>query len=95
MRYNRSGPLFLTAERTRILEAVSEHGQLTMPEIPHSWPCTRPMMEVMVREMVALGILAERSSGSIRWQTAYSLTGEGENVLKAALAQMPQERLAS
>ena len=81
---NRAG--FITAGRMRILEEISAHGPLTMPEIPRRWPFTRELLEAMVRELVAAGVLRVVRTRKIGGQRAYDLTPEGRVVLASGQA---------
>ena len=86
MKLDGRGAVLLTAGRKDILEALADQGPLTMPEIPRHWPFTRPMMEVMVEELVSTGVLNVSPVSRIPGQRAYAITRNGRAVLAATSA---------
>ena len=86
MTQNEPGSVLMTIPRIRILEELDTYGPLTIPEIPHQWPFTRRMLELMVDEMVATGLIEAAPSGRIPGKKAYSLTAEGRAIMAPAPA---------
>ena len=86
MMRNEPTSVLLTVPRIKIMENLAIHGQMTMPEIPHQWPFTRPMLEAMVRELVGVGLVEPTPSARIPGKTAYALTEEGRASLAPAAA---------
>jgi len=73
-------PDLLAEARATILEALLDGPPLTLPEIPRSWPVTRPMVDFLVRELLASGLVAAVPGGRVPGVTSYALTIEGRAV---------------
>ena len=81
--------LLLEAEN-HILAILRDGPPLTLPEIPRRWPITRPMVALLVREMLADGLLAPSAEQRVPGQTAFALTDRGRRLAEARAVPRPR-----
>lgn len=70
-------PDLLAEARAVILSALRDEGPLGLPEMPRQWPVTRPMISLLLVELLRAGLVAPVPGGRIPGRTAYALTAEG------------------
>jgi hypothetical protein len=77
MKRDNREPDLLADARAAIVAALMEQSPLTIPELPHRWPVTRPLLLHVLRDMLREGLVAPVPGGWVPGQTSYALTEAG------------------
>lgn len=89
-------PDLLALAREAVLDGLAEESPRTLPQIPRRRPVTRPMLHLILSELLREG-LVETSEGQVPGATAYVLTPRGREAARtggAGVLRFPRHPLS-